>query len=216
MAVTEYDFEPVRGLPEDLPAGERILWQGAPHWRTLAPSILFNRWIAVYFAALALMALVSGNGVGAAAITVSGILTLGLITLFAYLVARTTVYTITDRRVVLRIGVALNKCINLPLAHIGAANLRLRGGGTGDLAMVPAAAHGLGYAFLWPHVRPLHIREPQPMMRAVPEAEKVAAILRDACAAIVPVETAPAEQAAATQPASQPANSSGRFAQVHA
>ncbi|HBB55427.1 MAG TPA: phosphopantetheine adenylyltransferase, partial [Hyphomonadaceae bacterium] len=26
----EFDFEPVRGLPEALPAGEAILWQGAP------------------------------------------------------------------------------------------------------------------------------------------------------------------------------------------
>ena len=26
----DFDFEPVRGLPQVLPKGERMLWQGAP------------------------------------------------------------------------------------------------------------------------------------------------------------------------------------------
>jgi len=32
----EYEYEPVPGLPQRLPQGERILWQGAPDWQTLA------------------------------------------------------------------------------------------------------------------------------------------------------------------------------------
>ncbi len=34
-AVSEHEFEPIPGLPERLPAGERMLWQGRP-WRALA------------------------------------------------------------------------------------------------------------------------------------------------------------------------------------
>ena len=34
--VPEHEFEPVHGLPEKLPAGEKILWQGSPDWKTLA------------------------------------------------------------------------------------------------------------------------------------------------------------------------------------
>ena len=29
----DFDFEPVRGLPQVLPEGERLLWQGAPRWQ---------------------------------------------------------------------------------------------------------------------------------------------------------------------------------------
>ena len=33
---SEHDSEPLKGLPEALPAGEQVLWQGAPAWRGLA------------------------------------------------------------------------------------------------------------------------------------------------------------------------------------
>ena len=33
--MSEYDHEPVRGLPGVLPSGEALLWQGAPEWRSL-------------------------------------------------------------------------------------------------------------------------------------------------------------------------------------
>ena len=60
---------------------------------------------------------------------IAGALGIGLLMLYAWAVARTTVYTLTDKRVVLRIGVALNKCINLPLTQIAPALVaRLRGG----------------------------------------------------------------------------------------
>ena len=32
----DYEFEPVPGLPEELPPGEMLLWQGAPDWKTIA------------------------------------------------------------------------------------------------------------------------------------------------------------------------------------
>ena len=32
----DFAFEPVRGLPAELPRGERLIWQGAPDWRLLA------------------------------------------------------------------------------------------------------------------------------------------------------------------------------------
>jgi hypothetical protein len=32
----DFDFEPVPGLPAELPAGETMIWQGRPQWRSLA------------------------------------------------------------------------------------------------------------------------------------------------------------------------------------
>ena len=50
--LNEYETEPVRGLPERLPAGETILWQGAPRWGALARRAFHVRKIALYFAIL--------------------------------------------------------------------------------------------------------------------------------------------------------------------
>lgn len=204
--MTEYDHEPIRGLPGDLPPGEQILWQASPDWRTFARSALFTRPLAAYFAALAVLAFAGGNLAGAVVIAVAGAVTQGLLALFAVLVARTTVYTLTNRRVVLRIGVALNKCINLPLGLVGAADLRARGGDHGDIALTLTGRHRLGYAMLWPHVRPFRLSQPQPMLRAVPQAARLAEALARACAATAPegsgvrIAPAPAAPAHAVQP----------------
>ncbi len=184
----EYDHEPIRGLPGALPEGERILWQGAPDWRVFVRSALYGRWIAGYFALLALWSIANGGFMGALASVVAGFVTYGLLALFAKLVGKTTVYTITNRRVVLRIGVALNKCINLPLPMIGSADLRMLGGDHGEIALCPTMPHGLGYLMLWPHARPFRFGLPQPMLRAVPQASEVARVLSDACAALVRTE----------------------------
>ena len=32
MGMMEYEDEPVEGFPENLPEGEKIIWQGQPRW----------------------------------------------------------------------------------------------------------------------------------------------------------------------------------------
>ena len=51
----DFDFEPVRGLPEMLPAGERLLWQGAPRWQDLAVHAFHARKVIWYFLAIAIV-----------------------------------------------------------------------------------------------------------------------------------------------------------------
>ncbi len=197
----EHDHEPIRGLPGYLPKGERILWQGAPDARVFARSALATRWIAVYFAGLALLAAASGGLLGALLTVAGGGVALVLLYLFAWAVAKTTVYTLTNRRVVLRIGVALEKCINLPLGMIGAADLRGQAGGHGDIVLtLTSGGQGIGYAVLWPHARPWRIGKPEPMLRAIPEAAAVAALLARACCELAPNEAADAARAPASLP----------------
>ncbi|MEM8694708.1 MAG: photosynthetic complex putative assembly protein PuhB [Pseudomonadota bacterium] len=186
--MSEYDHEPIRGLPGYLPEGEEIIWQGAPDWLVLARTAFHTRLIGVYFMLLIALGIASGSVTGAVATGIAGLLAIGLLMLFAWLVARTTVYTLTNRRVVLRIGVALNKCINLPLTLIGAADLSERGGGHGDIALALTGAHRLGYAMLWPHARPWKFSDPQPMLRALPDAARVASLLAQASAAVVEID----------------------------
>lgn len=188
--ITEYDDEPIPGLPGEPPEGETLIWQGSPEWRLLARSALFTRIVGLYFAVLVALAIVNGSTTGVIATLIAGTVGIGLLMLYAWAVARTTVYTLTNRRVVLRIGVALNMCINLPLAKIGGANLRPLGPVEGDLALQLIGPHKLGYLVLWPHARPWKLGNPQPMLRALPDAAVVGERLARAVANFVPVDRA--------------------------
>ena len=55
--MTEYEAEPIRGLPGLLPPGELILWQGSPAPLLLARSAFHVRAVAIYFALLTAMAI---------------------------------------------------------------------------------------------------------------------------------------------------------------
>lgn len=175
--MSEYDHEPVRGLPGLLPEGERILWQGSPDWKAMAAAALHIRLTGAYFGAIIIWAALKGDANTAIGVAVLGALVIALQTLFAWGVGRTTVYTLTDKRIVLRVGVALNKCINLPLAEIEAANLKMLGDGHGNVVLDLKGMPRLGYWMLWPHARSLRIIRPQPMLRAIPEARDFAQLL---------------------------------------
>lgn len=193
--MSEYEHEPIPGLPGIPPPGETILWQGSPDWRALARTAFHTRIIAGYFAVLAGWALISAivQGVhsasdltGVAMTTIVGFVGVGLLHLLAFGTARTTIYTLTNRRIVLRIGMALPKCINLPLGMIGSVGLAARADKTGDLPIVLTGKQRLGYIALWPHARPWKISTPQPMLRSVPDAATVASLIARHCLAANP------------------------------
>ena len=55
--------------------------------------------------------------------------------LVSWLIAATTHYTITDKRVIMQIGVALPIALTLPLKRIGSADVKLNADGTGDIPL---------------------------------------------------------------------------------
>lgn len=186
--MNEFETEPVYGLPERLPPGERIVWQGSPEAVALAISAFRLRGLLVYFALLAsyplIKALLDGTPLAAAlpgvvAMFVFAATAMAGFCLLAWLMARTAVYTITNRRVVMRIGVALSMSINIPFRAIEVAALSLNSNGTGNIALKLVGAR-LGYFTLWPHARPFYFRQPEPMLRAIVDAQAVAALLADA------------------------------------
>ena len=174
--MSEYDNEPIRGLPGLLPPGETILWQGSPDWRVLARTAFHTGAVAGYFGVLAVVALVGGSVIGLGMTLAAGLIGMALLHLIAFGTAKTTVYTITNRRIVLRFGMAIPKCINLPLPMIGSLDLRARTRGTGDLLMHLTGKQRLGYIALWPHAQAWHFNEPRPMFRAIPDIAKVGMI----------------------------------------
>ncbi len=216
----EYAVEEIPGLPERLPAGETILWRGAPRWSVLALHVFHVRAVAVYFAILAawrgFVTVWEGGGVGQAAFAIAiliavGAVALGVLTLLAVLVARTTIYTITTKRVVMRYGVALPKAINIPFTIVGEAALRLNPDGTGDIPLTLTGSDHIAYVHLWPHTKPWSFNPATPMLRGVPQAETVASVLAGALkAAVAPAVTVRAE--ATNENAQQPTAVAGGFA----
>ncbi|MBQ0943411.1 PH domain-containing protein [Ideonella sp. 4Y16] len=210
----EHHSEPQPGLPERLPAGERLLWQGAPDARVLARRGFHLGGFALYFAALLAWRtwnLVS-DGAGAPALLVGtapllglAVLALGFIAVLAWLVERTTLYTLTDRRLVLRIGIVLTVSFNLPLTRIEAAELRRHPDGSGDLSLRLLGDDRIGVMHLWPHCRPWRFARAEPMLRALPDVDRVAALLGTALSAsLQPDQRATSAAPTTTEPAALP------------
>jgi hypothetical protein len=110
---------------------------------------------------------------------------LALMTAYAWFSGRTTVYTITSKRVVIRAGVALPKVLNLPFSKIEAANLRTYADGSGDIVLTLPPSDRVAYPMLWPHVRPWRFNRAEPMMRGIAQASATAQLLSRAVAAQV-------------------------------
>lgn len=178
------------GLPGPLPKGESMLWQGTPSWKNVAVRVLHVRKLIIYFAALVAICLVRSILVetpqmwwSLLTILFLGSIAITILTAFAYFVAKTTVYTITEKRIVLRIGVAISMSLNLPFTMVESADLRLCRDGSGDISLLLTGQTRVGYITLWPHVRPWRSRRVQPMLRSIPDAARVAQLLARALAA---------------------------------
>jgi hypothetical protein len=186
VTLTEYEDEPIPGLPGRLPPGEAILWQGVPDWRILARSAFHVRAVAAYFLFILAIGFTTGSLFGLVMTVLAGIAGTGILTFLAWAYARSTIYTITNRRVVLRFGVALPMCVNLPLRQIATARMNPRSDRSGDIALHMLGQQRAGYLMLWPYVRPWRFASPEPLLRALPEVAPVADILVRAMAEAVP------------------------------
>lgn len=192
----EYEDEPIPGLPGRLPPGEEIIWQATPDWRGVARGVFHTRLVAAWFVIVAGFAFVAGGTGPVGALTTLGVAVLGLAVLavLARAQARSTIYTLTNRRVVMRFGVALPKCVNVPLALVGRADVRGLGNGLADVSLTPTVRFPLAYLQMWPHVRPWKFGSPQPMLRAIPE--RLVPQLADALANADPARAMAAADAA--------------------
>ena len=195
MSHDDFAIEPVEGLPERPPEGEQILWQGRPNWWSLAKESLNLYWVAGYFMLLAawrFMTVIDQVTFGKALwaslpFIIMGSVVCALLVVIAIVQARATMYTITNRRVAMRIGAALTVTLNLPFTQIKNADLDLRKSGTGTIALDLLGDTRLSYLVCWPHVRPWVMRHTQPALRCIPDARHVAGLLAEAAEARISV-----------------------------
>jgi hypothetical protein len=199
-------------------ADERVLWKGRPALGLLARGAFHTRTLGLYMAALAGLALATGNADAAIVAAVLGAALIALLYVLAWASARSTLYILTDTRLIMRIGIAFETRVNIPLKQVKAAHLRPRAAGYGDIAFELAGERLLGNALLWPHVRPWHYAMPQPMLRAVPEAEALARMIAEARSRFGAIERDLSEIKEAgpsgVQQGHQPAAATGRLAPV--
>ena len=188
MSEGEFAVEPIEGLPEHLPKGEVILWQGRANWlqRTIEPLNL--RWIIGYFGLLAtwrFLTVIEYMPLGTAISAIIPFLFIAaftglLLCIVGYAQAKATLYTITNKRVVMRIGAALTITLNLPFTKIDNAAVAKKRRGFGNIAFETSGSTKFSYFVLWPHARSWHFGKPQPTLKCIPEIEKVSSILGEA------------------------------------
>ena len=181
-ATHEHEWEAAPGLPSTLPEGETIVWQGTPDWKQLAVHAFHVRKIAIYFAMMVGIQLIHLWGDGLAGrelivpIVVSSslaLLALALLTTCAWFAGKSSLYTFTNKRIVMRIGIVLTLTFNLPYRRIAGASAKDYADGCQDIALELYPEDRIGWAHLWPHQKAWHVQHPQPTLRCVPNGKEV-------------------------------------------
>ncbi len=216
----DFAFEPIPGLPERPPLGESILWQGSPRWRGLALRAFYIRPVLIYLGVLMAWRVSEGLSGGGSllgsvvyALDLAPFLLAALAVLggLAWAFARSTIYTITSRRVVVRSGVALPMTVNIPFKLIDGAGVKVHADGTGDISLSLAKDANVSRLALWPNHRPWLLSRTEPMLRALRNPEAVARILGEALAV-----SAAGSETTSTSPTSNPPAYAGRPARQDA
>jgi putative photosynthetic complex assembly protein len=185
----EHDYEPAPGLPQTLPQGEEVLWKGGSESGSLARNTFHVRKLALYFGLLLALRLAFKLNDGAtlasalsgvAVLAILAAVALGLITGYASLMARSAMFTITNRRIVLRCGVAVPLTVNLPFSRIEAVDVREHGDRSGEIALLPERRSRVSYVLLWPMVKPWRFLRVRPVLRGIPDVAAVAGVLVEA------------------------------------
>ncbi len=203
------DGERIQGIDHPLPPGERVRWQGSPSVGLLAAHAFHVRAVLVYF--IVIVGIWTLRYVGEiprtqlvtmflAQAAMAGVVVVGVF-LLAWAVASTSVYAITDRRVVIKTGIAFPMTINVPLKVIESAALKRYRDGTGDIAMTLEGSDRVAFLALWPHARPWHFKAPQPSLRALTAPDEVGRILQQAVQDFAEREGLPMPTAAGETPA---------------
>lgn len=188
----DFDFEPIPGLPELPPEDEKILWQGSPSRSSMAVHVFHVRKVTIYFGLLLAFQLASGIHDGATAAVIAtdmavlvagATLCLVLLAGLAWGYSRSTIYTITSKRLVMRHGIALPMSINIPFSKIDAVQMVEHANGTGSITLRINEENRLAWLALWPSVRPWSFKSPEAALRCIANPRSVASLIANTIAA---------------------------------
>lgn len=198
-----------------LPAGERVLWTGAPEQRALARYFLRERWVLGFVGlscALGVGDAVQHGGAGMLPRLI-GVTTLCLllatialasIRFFAWRLAKSSKYVITDKRVFFNIGIVLRADANIPYSSVDGVGLLRRGDGSGDLMVTLSGTEEIPWLLLFPHMTWRGSRRGRPTFRALKDPQGAADAVVGALRAYPQPDIATAATATAVPAASRP------------
>ncbi len=167
-----------------LPAGERVLWSGAPDQRSLARYFLRERWFLAFvlfsFSLGAAEALQHTEGtwprvVGVATLSaIMAVIAVVSIRVLAWQMARSSKYVITDRRVYFNIGIVMRADANIPYSSIEGVDVRRRSDGSADLIVSLSDEQEIPWLLLFPHMTWRGGKRGKPTFRAVRDPQVAA------------------------------------------
>ena len=187
----DFESKPMNGLPGPLPEGEKLLRQVQPDFRSVWRHVYHADKVAGYFGLLFVwsfyLSLRDGGTLTEAMRSSLWLLpavglALAILAILAWFTVKTTVYTITTERVVMRYGMAIPMIVNLSFKAIEAIDLKSFRDGTSDISLTLTGNRLLSYFHLWPHARRWHFTDPKPTLRSIANAEPVAEALAGALA----------------------------------
>ena len=195
-----------------LPAGERVLWSGAPDQRAIARYLLRERWV-LGFVAVSMAIGVGdvlqhgGSDTGPRLIGVAMLsailvaIAIVSIRFFAWRIATTSKYVITDKRMFFNIGMVLRADANIPFSSVEGVDLLRRSDGSADLMVSLSGTREIPWLLLFPHMSWRGSRRGRPTFRGLKQPQLAA----DAVVAALRVHSQPVTADGATANAVQPA-----------
>ena len=178
-----------------LPAGERVLWTGAPDQRALARWFLRERWVMLFvlvsFGIGAADALQHADGsiprlIGVATLSaVLAIVAMVSVRVMAWQLARSSQYVITDKRVYFNIGIVMRADANIPYSSVENIDLRRRSDGSADLMIALTDEQEIPWLLLFPHMTWRGNRRGRPTFRGLREPQLAADAVVGALRAVV-------------------------------
>ncbi|MEN1729216.1 MAG: photosynthetic complex putative assembly protein PuhB [Pseudomonadota bacterium] len=200
--MTVFADKNLKPLPEALPPGEHVLYQCSPgSWQALSRRVFFMNKIAIYMTIILAWVGVNayldqGSALAIASAVATTIPAAAAVFLLVFWLgrfyAKTTVYTVTNKRVVIETGLSYTTITNLPFSRIERVDMKAFKDGSADLEIHMAGDRML-YSMLWPSTHQWRWKRPVPMLRAIEDPQQLAGILAHELSNSVVASPAPSE-----------------------
>ena len=179
-------FEAPNNILDAIPNGESILWKGRPSLWGFSWNLFGLKWITLYLGILSIVSVArffasdfyTAFYVDFLPFFLSGIFASIILIGLAATQTYSTVYIITENRVIIKTGAALSFLISMPFKKIKEVNLQKRGASIGTISFELLSEKRVPYISCWPSVRPWKFKRTQPAFSCIGSVDEVATILR--------------------------------------
>ena len=179
-------FEAPKNILDAIPNGESILWKGRPSLWGFSWNLFGLKWITLYLSILSIVSVArffasdfyTAFYVDFLPFFLSGIFASIILIGLAATQTYSTVYIITENRVIIKTGAALSFLISMPFKKIKEVNLQKRGASIGTISVELLSEKRVPYISCWPSVRPWKFKRTQPAFSCIGSVDEVATILR--------------------------------------